>query len=107
MDHTAAVQTEYWEVAMRRMMDFQMRNQSRVFELRHRDLLVNPVKEVERIYNWLGWAFDQTRADAIISWQRAHPRQEHSYRAAANRFDEADIRRRFSFYIDRYGGNTP
>jgi hypothetical protein len=102
MGHVAAVQTEYWEVAMRRMMDFQMRNESRVFELHHKDLLVNPAKEVRRIYNWLGWPFDQAKADAITSWQLAHPRQEHSYRAAASRFDESDIRRRFSFYADRY-----
>jgi hypothetical protein len=102
MDHVAAVQAEYWEVAMRRLMDFQSRNESSVIELHHRDLLENPVREIERIYRGLGWQFDPAMADSIAAWQRAHPRQEHSYRAAEKRFDETQIRRRFSFYTERY-----
>jgi hypothetical protein len=102
MDWVAAIQTKYWQEAMQRMMDFQMRNGHRVLELHHKDLLADPSREIERIYQWLGWRFDQRRAEAIDSWQRAHPGQEHSYRTAANRFDAEDVRQRFSFYLNRY-----
>ncbi|HEY0803161.1 MAG TPA: sulfotransferase [Steroidobacteraceae bacterium] len=103
MDEFAATQSRIWELAMRRLVNFRTQHENRFFDVHHTDLLKNSPKEIERLYKWLGWPLDRTMADTILSWRDAHPRQDHSYRAESNRFDPADLRRRFAFYTDRFG----
>jgi hypothetical protein len=103
MDEFAETQSRTWQLAMRRLMDFRARHQDRFFDVHHSDLLKDSPREIERLYEWLDWPLDPGMPDAIGSWRDAHPRQNKSYRAESNRFDLADVRRRFAFYTDRFG----
>jgi hypothetical protein len=103
MDEFAAVQSGIWELAMRRLLDFRTQHEDQFFDIYHSDLLKDSPKEIERLYNWLGWPLDQRVLDAIVPWRNAHPRQDKSYGAEAKRFDSAELRRRFAFYTDRFG----
>jgi hypothetical protein len=103
MDEFAAVQTGIWEMAMRRLLDFRGRHESRFLDLHHTDLLNHSVEQIQRVYQWLDWRFDPAMTNAIVAWRDAHPREEKSYRAEASRFDPGEIGRRFSFYTERFG----
>lgn len=102
-DEFAAAHPRIWERAMRRLLLFRTQHEDRFFDIYHSDLLENSPKEIERLYKWLGWPLDQSLVDAVLRWRAAHPRQEKSYRAEADRFDPADLQRRFAFYTDRFG----
>jgi hypothetical protein len=103
MEELAGVQARIWELGMRRSMAFRARHEDRFFDIHHSDLLQDSHREIERLYQWLGWRLDPNMSRAITSWRDAHPRLERSYSAAASRFDLAEVRRRFAFYTDRVG----
>jgi hypothetical protein len=105
MDRFAAVQTDVWELSMRRLLDFRTRHEGSFLDVHHIDLLKNAEGEIERVYEWMGWPHPLELNDAIDRWRAANPRQTKSYAAEANRFDVVELRRRFKFYNDRFGTN--
>jgi hypothetical protein len=103
MDEFAEVQTQIWERSMHRLLDYRTRHEHQFIDVYHGELLRNSEQEIERVYRWMGWPFPPELSGAINRWRDAHPRQEISYGAEANRFDAAELQRRFKFYTDRFG----
>ena len=103
MDAFAAVQVDIWELAAKRLLDFRTRHEDRFSDIFHVDLLKDSAREIDRLYKWIGWPAKPDMAETIARWRANHPRQDRSYSNEANRFDPAEICRRFKFYTGRFG----
>jgi len=75
------------------------------FDLSYRDLVADPVGEVGRLYDWLGWTLTTDAETAMRVYLAASPAGRfghHHYDAARFGLDPDRIRARVTDYIARY-----
>ncbi len=75
-------------------------------DVHYHELMGDPVGTVERICARFEIAFEPTCADRIRTWGDDHPKTQfgvHRYTPQEYGLDVASIRRRFAFYIERFG----
>ena len=80
--------------------------EERFLDISYHDVMANPVRTVERIYEWAGLKVTDKHADAIRDWLANHQQTKHGvHRHSPEEFGmEADtINRKFAGYVDRFG----
>jgi Sulfotransferase family len=97
------------ELGLRRGIELRDRRTDltdRHLDIHYRDLMANPVATVKGICDRFGIGFEDASADRIQRWIDEHPKTqfgEHRYTPEQFGFDTEGLRRRFAFYIDRFG----
>ena len=96
------------ELGLRRAMDVRDRidDERRFCDVHYNDLLADPVGTVERIYAHFDIPVDDEVRRRVDRFQDANPKDKHGphrYVPVEFGLDEADLRRRFGDYIERYG----
>lgn len=77
----------------------------KLFDLRYRDLLADPVGSVEQIHARFDLPYDDAARDAVRAWLRNRPQHhfgKHVYSAAELGLSEEQINERFTAYVDRF-----
>jgi hypothetical protein len=95
------------EIALQRAMLFRegLVDQSVICDVHYDDLMVNPLGEMARIYDHYGITFTDRVRDAIAGWLAANPQDKHgrhSYDPEFFGLNDAEVRDRFSAYINRF-----
>jgi len=98
---------EFCELGMRRMMAFRdAGNEARFFDVHFEAFQADPFPTMERLYAWLGEELTPLARRRMAAWRESTPRRAD----AIERTDMAQfgmqaeaLRKRFSFYADRYG----
>jgi hypothetical protein len=102
-----AVNTDFCELGMRRMIAFRdTGNEARFFDIHFAPFQQDPFPTLERLYAFLGEAFTREAREGMEAWRRDTPRDKHGsheYDAAAFGLDKAALRERFRFYSERFG----
>jgi len=101
---------DFWEEALHRMIAFRDNgNENRFFDVYFHELQQDPFSSLERLYEFLGETFTDETRDRVVAWRSDMPRGkhgEHTYDAADYGVDLVELRRRFSFYSERFGVPT-
>jgi hypothetical protein len=80
--------------------------EDRFFDVSYHDLMANPVRTVERLYERFGLTMSAEHTTAIRDWLDRNPQTKHGvHKYSSNEFGlEADaINRQFKPYVDRFG----
>jgi Sulfotransferase family len=80
--------------------------EDRFFDVSYHDVMANPVRTVERIYERFGLKMSEQHVAAIRDWLERNPQTKHgAHKYSSEEFGlEADaINRRFKDYVDRFG----
>ena len=103
----ARQQVELWAEALARAMAFRRHvGEARFADIHFSDLNADPVGTVERAYDQLGLVLDEDGRRHMARWAAQNPRGAHGtheYSPEEFGLDLAATRRRYSFYIDRFG----
>jgi hypothetical protein len=92
-----------WSTGIRRMMAFRERlGDARFLDIAHRDLIKNPVSEVRKIYDYLGWRFDDSMAELVSAWRLANPKGQHKADPAVFGINQLDVNTCYAPYIKRF-----
>jgi len=93
------------EMSMRRMIAFRDdNNEHRFLDMHFRHLQADPIREIERLYAFLGEEFTAEAHTRMLAWRAETPRDKHGpheYRASDFGLDKAALRKRFAFYYER------
>jgi hypothetical protein len=79
--------------------------EERFLDVHHRDLVGDPMKELHRIYPWLGLELRPPVEQAIAEWQTANRSGAHGihrYTAQQYGLSDAQVRSDYDFYIRRF-----
>jgi hypothetical protein len=74
-------------------------------DVHYRDLVADPLKQAQRICDFAGAPLPEPAERAMRAFLAAHPQHEHgvhAYALADFGLDEAEVRRDFSEYRERY-----
>ena len=80
--------------------------EDRFFDVSYHDVMANPVRTVERIYERFGLKISEEHVAAIRDWLEKNPPTKHgAHKYSSEEFGlEANaINRRFKDYVDRFG----
>jgi Sulfotransferase family len=99
----ARLALEGWALALRRMMEFRARaGEDRFFDIAFRDTMTDPLAEMRRLYQWLGWEFTTGIADRMSAWRSANPKGSHTLNSQDYGLDETSIRQTYRFYTEAF-----
>jgi hypothetical protein len=62
----------------------------------------DPLGEMLKLYQWLGWEMNDDIGRRMSVWQEQNFRGERRLHPEDFALDEASLRERFQFYIDRF-----
>ncbi|MCU1594875.1 MAG: Sulfotransferase [Frankiales bacterium] len=96
------------EMVLRRGLSVRDRlpDPARDHDIHYRDLMRDPIGAIEGVYAQFGMTLSTEAATAMQAWIDSHPQREHgTHRYSAEEFglSTAGLRRRFSFYSERFG----
>jgi len=97
---------DFWEQALQRLVAFRDDgNDHRFFDIDFVDFQNDPLREIERLYDWLGEPLTDEARQRMGAWWAAQATERQS--AAKIDFAELgipieELRERFAFYNDRY-----
>jgi hypothetical protein len=95
---------EEWALAISRLMKLRDRNGSASFyDIRFRDFMADPIREIRGLYRWLGWEFSDDTTERMLAWQHNNPKGSHKVPMEKYGLDPAVIDGTFDFYIRRFG----
>ena len=97
---------DFWETSLRRLIAFRdAGNDHRFFDIGFGDFQADPLREVRRLYDWLGEPFSETAERNMRTWWKTQSEE----RQSTGKIDFAELgisldelRSRFAFYTDRY-----
>jgi hypothetical protein len=99
---------DHFADGMRRAVEARTRlGLNRFVDVGQAEMETDAVAVAERIYGFLGLELDSEVRSAMAGWARRNrrgSRGEHVYRAEDYGLSDASIRRRFSGYLDEFGG---
>jgi hypothetical protein len=102
------VTTDFCELGMRRMAAFRdAGNGQRIFDIYFAPFQKDPFKYLAQLYDWLGEELTPQTRERMEAWRRNSPRDKYGeHRCDPTEFgiDVAQLRRRFAFYSERFGG---
>jgi hypothetical protein len=78
----------------------------RVLDVHHREYVADPMRQLDRVYEFVGLELDATTCRAMEQWHAAHhsgAHGTHRYRLEDFGLSEAQLRSDFAFYTDQYG----
>jgi hypothetical protein len=98
--------TDRWETALRRGINFRdAGREDRFIDFGFREMQTDPIDAVRRLYAWLGEDFSAEAEARMTQWRVDNAREKqaaHHYTPAEFGLDADDLRKRFSFYTDRF-----
>lgn len=80
--------------------------EERFFDVSYHDVMANPVRTVERIYEWFGLRVSDEHVERIRDWLERNPQTKHGvhqYSTSEFGLEAGAINRRFRDYVDRFG----
>jgi len=89
----------------RRAMDFSRRHPGRVIDVHYAEIMREPIETMRSLYAALGDEFTPEAEHGMRSWLADNPQGKfgaHDYNLGEFGLDAADLRGRFSDYLDRY-----
>jgi hypothetical protein len=101
----------HWSRKQQRMVERGMAARDRLGEgafldLHYADLLDDPLKQVRRVYDFLGMGLSDATLRTMRDWLGAHPQHRHGrhrYRLEDFGLARVDLDRRFAAYRERFG----
>ena len=97
---------EHLQISLSRASDFRRRfGEDRFIDIRHETLNADTMREVGRIYDWLGLSMDATAEAALAGWateNRKGARGEHRYTAEQFGLSEPELAETFADYRARF-----
>ena len=90
---------------MRRALNVRRQiGEERFIDIKHSDLVVDPLKEVHRIYDFLGRELSSETAQSVLAYADTHASVPGAHIYSSERFalDEEQIDADFSEYLDRF-----
>lgn len=96
------------EMVLRRGLSVRDRrpDPQRDHDVHYADLMADPIATIKGIYDHYGLVLTDEAAAAMQRWMDAHPQREHgthTYSAEQFGLSTDRLRRRFSFYMERFG----
>ena len=79
--------------------------EDRFVDVHHRDLIADPMREVRRVYDFVGCELTPAVADAIEAWQvenRSGAHGTHRYTPEQFGLSAAELRSDYQFYVDHF-----
>ena len=109
VDKPAIAETngEWAELGLRRVLAFRDAGQDhRFFDIQFAPFQKDPFPILADLYAWLGEPFTEEARSRMAAWRQAMPRDAHGvhvYHPEEYGIDLDAVRRRFSFYTERFG----
>ena len=101
-----AINVEFCDLGMRRMIDFRDRgNEDRFFDIHFAPFQKDPFPTLEKLYDFLGEEFTPEARAKMKAWRESTPRDKHGrheYNPADFGLDTAALRERFRYYTERF-----
>jgi hypothetical protein len=101
-----AHEARMWHMATERLLAFRSTNEARFFDLYHAQQLRDALPRLIALYEWLGWPMTADYRDRFHAWRQSNPKANNPYRLEDYGLDEAELRQRFSAYIERFFTNA-
>jgi hypothetical protein len=108
-DHRAAIASHWPAVAgviVDRVMDYRDAHGDAAFiDVQYADLVTDPFRTIERIYDWAGDPLTPETADRMRRYIAENPQTRfgtHQYSLAGTGLERAELEDRFAAYRDRY-----
>jgi hypothetical protein len=105
-DWIGAINIEFCELGMRRMIAFRERgNEDRFFDIYFAPFQKDPFPVLEQLYAFLGEEFTPEARARMKAWRESTPRDKHGrheYDPAEYGLDPKALRERFRFYSERF-----
>ena len=102
-----AVNTEFCELGMQRVIDFRDRgNDHRFFDIHFAPFQKDPFPTLQKLYDFLGEELTEEAVARMKAWRESTPRDKHgshTYDAAEFGLDTEALGERFRFYNRRFG----
>jgi hypothetical protein len=94
-------QAQQWALALQRALDFRARvGEARFFDVSHRRQTADPLEQIRKLYDWLGWRMDEAFDARLRAWQNANPQGAHKVDPAFFGLDASGLAQRYAFYAD-------
>jgi hypothetical protein len=107
--YAGRVNTDCWELGMRRMIAFRAAgNDDRFFDVQFAPFQKDPLPIIEQLYEFLGETLSAEARERMQQWRAQRPREkqgEHRYDPADFGLSTAGLRERFRFYSEHF--NVP
>jgi len=100
-----AYKTDFWDMGIRRLLDFRSRNEHRFFDIYHGEQLMDAVPSLVKLYKWLGWPLTDAYLADVKAWRQGNPKADNPYNASDFGLDPQVLRQRFAYYTDRFFPN--
>jgi hypothetical protein len=105
-DDFAARQATFWEHGIRKTLAYRdAGHDDRFFDIAFADMRSDPIKEITRLYEWLGTDLTEDVAARMLAWWESNPADKqgvHDYRPEQYGIDLDQLRTQFAFYNDRF-----
>jgi hypothetical protein len=89
----------------RRPMELARERPDDIYNLYYDDMMADPLKTMEKVYNWLGWEWTAAAQSGMQGWLDENPQGrygKHSYSLAQWGFSKKDLLPYFSDYLRAY-----
>ncbi|MDB5970635.1 MAG: sulfotransferase [Hydrocarboniphaga sp.] len=94
-------QAQQWALALERTLAFRRRvGEARFFDVSHRRQTVDPVEQIHKLYQRLGWRLDGAFDARVRAWQDVNPQGLHKVDPGFFGLDAAGLAQRYAFYTD-------
>jgi hypothetical protein len=93
-------------VGARRMIDARARlGEDRFLDVHHLNLVADPIRQIERIYDWTETPLTDDVRTSMVAWSAANgsgSHGTHTYTTEQFGLDASTLRNEFAFYTDRF-----
>ena len=100
---------KHWEKKLSRVMKHCMKiadqNPTKFLDIDYKELIKNPIKQMENVYNFIGKTFTNQSEKEMKNWMEAntqHKHGQHQYSSANYGLSDEIIKRDFKDYINTY-----
>jgi hypothetical protein len=94
-------QAEQWALALQRALAFRTRvGEARFFDVSHRRQTADPVEQIRKLYDSLGWPLADTFNTSVRAWQDVNPKGRHQVDPGYFGLDATELAQHYAFYTD-------
>ena len=97
-----AQMVEHWAVTIERLLAFRETKERLFFDIDHAALLSDSRKQIEILYDWLGWKTSESYLKAVGDFRTENPKGLNRVNPSDYEIDIHALRQRFQFYFDRF-----
>lgn len=96
---------EHFKLHLARPQEVDERDPDRIYHLHYASLVSDPIKELRRLYGWLGEELTDEATASVSRWLRENPQGkygEHVYQLETYGLTQAQLRPHLHPYVERY-----